>query len=83
MANFNKEFNQILDGNGLRNAKKADKSETINPPNLNDVSTFLLRHSQSATKNKNENPPFQNELILKAAREAQNLNPQSAMSSLQ
>lgn len=81
MANFNKEFNQILDGNGLRNAKKA--SETINPPNLNDVSTFLLRHSQSATKNKNENPPFQNELILKAAREAQNLNPQSAMSSLQ
>jgi hypothetical protein len=73
MATFNKEFNQIVDGNGLRSAKQG--TETIQPPNLNDVSTFLLRHSQSATKNDNENPPFQNELILKAAREAQNQNP--------
>lgn len=70
MANFNKEFNEIIDGNGLRSTKQAPS--TIQPSNMTDVSAFLLRHSQSATKGKTENPPFQNELILKAAREAQN-----------
>lgn len=40
MASFNKEFNQIVDGGGLRNTKRA--SDSVNQQNVNDINSFLL-----------------------------------------